>query len=170
MSNEAESLYSMFASKPNIVGVDAVRDLNDLRNLLSKLTCLKRDLMSPGQTITAVKELGFATHMDIQPVADFTGRCFSKTIPEREVSIQFAKWRDFGLDLLKRLCTSTSMTEGESKQSERLFLTTWNDVQQVATGACLQGPPVDPYKMSRYDPVANTPKELQELRPYDGLY
>jgi hypothetical protein len=170
MSSEAEQLYSMFAQRQLTVGEEGSMDLNDLRNLLSKLTCFKRDLMSPGQTITAVKELGFATHMDIQPIADLTGRCFSKTIPEREISIQFIKWRDFGLSMIRRLCTASSMTESDVKSAEKLFLTTWNDVQDVAQTQCLKGPPVDPYTVSRYDPSANTPEDVKSLRPYDGLY
>jgi hypothetical protein len=167
---EAEQLYAMFSSRSVTVGEEGNTDLHDLRDLLSKLTCFKSDLMSPGQTITAVKELGFATHMDIQPVADLTGRCFAKLVPERDLSIQFEKWRDFGLDMIRRLCTASSMSELEASQAERLFFLVWNDVMGVAQGACLKGPPEGMFKTGPYDPVANTPDSIKELRPYDGLY
>jgi hypothetical protein len=180
VSVEAEQLYAMFSSRPVTVGeegpassdlgVQGNTDLRDLKDLLSKLTCFKSDLMSPGQTITAVKELGFATHMDIQPVADLTGRCFAKLVPERDLSIQFEKWRDFGLDMIRRLCTASSMSELEASQAERLFFLVWNDVMSVAQGACLKGPPEGMFKTGPYDPVANTPDSIKELRPYDGLY
>jgi hypothetical protein len=170
VSVEAEQLYAMFSSRPVTVGEEGNTDLRDLKDLLSKLTCFKADLMSPGQTITAVKELGFATHMDIQPVADLTGRCFAKLVPERDLSIQFEKWRDFGLDMIKRLCTASSMSELEVSQAERLFFLVWNDVMNIAQGMCIKGPPQGMFKTGPYDPVANTPDSIKELRPYDGLY
>ena len=183
VSVEAEQLYAIFSSRPVTVGEEGSAssdlglrsqqgntDLRDLKDLLSKLTCFKADLMSPGQTVTAVKELGFATHMDIQPVADLTGRCFAKLVPERDLSIQFEKWRDFGLDMIRRLCTASSMSELEASQAERLFFVVWNDVMNVAQGACIKGPPQGMFKSGPYDPVANTPDSIKELRPYDGLY
>jgi len=170
VSVEAEQLYAMFSSQSMTVGEEGNTDLRDLRDLLSKLTCFKADLMSPGQTVTAVKELGFATHMDIQPVADLTGRCFAKLVPERDLSIQFEKWRDFGLDMIRRLCTASSMSELKASQAERLFFLVWNDVMNVAQGACIKGPPEGMFKTGPYDPVANTPDSIKELRPYDGLY
>jgi hypothetical protein len=170
VSSEAEELYSLFSIKKLSVGEEGLMDLHDLRNLLSKLACFKSDLMSPGQTIMAVKELGFSTHTDIQPVADLTGRCFSKTIPERDLSIQFEKWRDSGIDLIRRLCTASSMSEQESSRAEKLFFTFWKDVQNVAQTSCLTGPPEAMYKTGPHEPAANIPEQLKDLRPYDGLY
>jgi hypothetical protein len=170
VSSEAEELYSFFLSKKNTLTENDSTDLNDLKNLLSKLTCLKSDLMSPGKTIMAVKELGFSTHMDIQPVADLTGRCFNKTIPEREISIQFQKWRDYGFELIRRLCTSKSITESEVKNAEQLFITVWKDVESVATSECIGKPPGDLYKTDRHGPSANVPEQLKDLREYDGYY
>ena len=170
VSSEAEELYSIFSSKEIVAGEEGATDLHDLRNLLSKLTCFKRDLMSPAQTVTAVKELGFATHMDIQPVADLTGRCFAKLLPERDLNIQIGKWSEFGMDMIRRLCTAQNLGEDERQNAERLLKFVINDVQGVAVGACIPPPPKDPAAGGRLDPAANTPKELVDLRPYDGLY
>jgi len=170
VSSEAEQLYALFSSKQFVAGEEGPTDLHDLRNLLSKLTCFKRDLMSPAQTITAVKELGFATHMDIQPVADLTGRCFSKILPERDLTIQISKWNDFGMDMIRRLCTAQNLSEGERQSAERLLTVLINDVQGVALNVCIPPPPKDPSAGGRLDPAANTPTELVSLRPYDGLY
>jgi hypothetical protein len=170
VSSEAEQLYALFSSKKLFVGEEGSKNLTDLKNLLSKLTCFKRDLMSPGKTITAIKELGFSTHMDIQQVADLTGRCFSKIVPERDLEIQFIKWRDFGMDVIRRLCTAGNISEAERTHAETLFSAVWKDVQSVAQGECISPPPKDPYVRSRLDPAANTPNQLQNLRPYDGYY
>lgn len=170
ISSEAEALFDMFYQRSIAVGTEGSTDLRDLRDLLSKMCCMKQDLMSPQNTITAVKELGFATHMDIQPVADLVGRCFSKTIPERDLSIQFIKWRDFGGDLIRRLCTATNMSDAEHSKAEQLFLAAWKDCYNVASIQCINGPPEGPYKNSPHEPAASTDEGDESLRPYDGYY
>jgi hypothetical protein len=170
MSSEASELLGLFIAKAPTVGEEGKTDLRDLRDILSKMCCMKQDLMSPAQTLTAAKELGFSTHQDIQPVADLTARCFTKTIPERDLSVQFIKWRDAGLDLIRRLCTSSQMTEKESQLAEKLFTTAWKDVNNVAETQCLQGPPKNMYLNSPHEPSARVPDDLEYLREYDGLY
>jgi hypothetical protein len=170
MSSEADQLYSIFASKSLTVGEEGQADLTDLKDLLSKMCCLKQDLMSPAQTITAVKELGFATHQDIQPVADLTGRCFSKTIPERDLSVQFIKWRNSAQDLVRRLCTASQMTEAETAKAEKLFAASWKDVYNVAQTNCLSGLPKGIYSAGPHDPAPSSDAIDGDLRPYDGLY
>ena len=168
MSSEAERLVALFASKQLDVGEEGQMDLHDLKAVLSKMLCMKQDLMAPQQTITAAKELGFATHMDIQPVADLTARCFSKTVPERDLSIQFGKWREFGLDMVRRLCTAGSLTEAESKEAEDLYVAVWKDAMDVALGACIGTIPSG--KVSPHDAAPRTPESLMELSEYEGYY
>jgi len=170
MSSEAEELLSMFTGRSLAIGEEGKVDIISLRELLSKMCCVKQDLMSPMQTLTAAKELGFATHTDIQPIADLTTRCFAKTIPERDLSIQFAKWRDFADAMIHRLCTASSMNEREVQKAEALFKTVWNDIYGVAKTQCLVGPPDGMYKRNPHDPVAKTPEDLVNLREYDGFY
>jgi len=171
VSSEAEQLYAMFANRSLAIGEEGSSDLHDLKNLLSKLTCFKSDLMSPGQTITAVKELGFATHMDIQPVADLTARCFSRILPERDLDIQITKWMDFGMDIIRRLCTAGNISEGERQQAESFLKVLVYDVDGIAKGVCIPPPPIDPGSAGgRLEPKPDTPVALEKLRPYDGLY
>ena len=168
MSSEAERLVALFASKQLDVGEEGQLDLHDLKSVLSKMLCMKQDLMAPQQTITAAKELGFATHMDIQPVADLTARCFSKTVPERDLSIQFGKWREFGLDMVRRLCTAGSLSEAESKEAEDLYVAVWKDAMDVALGSCIGTIPSG--KVSPHDAAPRTPESIMDLQSYDGYY
>jgi hypothetical protein len=168
MSSEAQELISMFQSRQLNVGEEGQQDLHDLKSVLSKMLCMKQDLMAPQHTITASKELGFATHMDIQPVADMTARCFTKTIPERDLDIQYAKWRDFGLNMIRRLCTAGSFSEGDVQKAEKLFLTAWQDALDVAHIQCLKTATDD--KLSSYDIHPRTPENVMNLRDYDGYY
>jgi hypothetical protein len=171
-SSEAEELMAFFEGRTLKGTEEGNENMRDLRDLLSKLCCLKADLMAPQQLIAAVKELGFATHMDIQPVADLTARCFSKTIPIRDLDIQFAKWKDFGLDMIRRLCTATETTEQETQNAERLFLAAWNDVYDVSRTSCIASIPEGQgaFKGSPRDPKPSVDEGDDELRPYDGYY
>jgi hypothetical protein len=168
MSSEAEELVSMFSSRPLNVGEEGQMDLHDLKAVLSKMLCMKRDLMSPQHTITAVKELGFATHMDIQPVADLTARCFTKTVPDRDLDIQYEKWRDFGLKMVKRLCTAGNFSEAEVQHAEKLLLAAWKDSYDVASVQCLKT--ITDEKISPRDVAPHTPEDIKDLREYDGYY
>jgi hypothetical protein len=168
MSSEAEALVAMFANRQLNVGEEGQTDFRDLKAVLSKMLCMKSDLMAPQHTITAVKELGFATHMDIQPVADLTARCFTKTIPERDLSIQYIKWREFGLDMVRRLCTAGQFTEAEVQQAEGLFLAAWKDAYDVASIQCLKTATDD--KLSPHDAAPRVPENIKDLREYDGYY
>jgi hypothetical protein len=170
MSSEAEELFSMFNGRSLSIGEEGKVDLISLRELLSKMCCMKQDLMSPAQTLTAAKELGFATHTDIQPIADLTTRCFAKTIPERDLSIQFAKWRDFANAMIHRLCTASNMSEKDVQKAESLFKNVWDNTYDVAKTQCLVGPPDKMYQRNPHDPEAKTPEELVNLREYDGYY
>ena len=168
MSSEAEKLYSMFLKK-SVKGFEGGGDdLRELKMLLSKLCCFKQDLMAPQQTITAVKELGFVTQQDIQPIGDLTGRCFSKTIPERELSLQVIKWRDAGKVLVHRLCTEANLSENQVKNAEALLASVINDVEDVSRTQCLGTIPKE--SKGRFDPEPVTTKNVDDLRKYDGLY
>jgi hypothetical protein len=169
-SSEAQALLAMFQNRPLGATEEGKMDLRDLRNLLSRLTCMKEDLMAPQHLIAATKELGFATHMDIQPVADLIGRCFSKTVPERDLTIQFDKWNAFGKDMIRRLCTAGNYTEAEVVHAEKLLGAVIRDVQDVANTTCIT--PVDDrtYGSSPRDPKPSADEGDDELRPYDGYY
>ena len=168
MSSEAEKLYSMFYKKSVKDSEEGSDDMRDLKMLLSKLCCFKQDLMAPQQTITAVKELGFVTQQDIQPIGDLTGRCFSKTIPECDLSLQITKWRDAGMLLLHRLCTEGDLSESQVKTAEKLFGTLINDIEDVSRTQCLGKITKD--MNGRFDPEPVTTKDVDTLHKYDGLY
>jgi len=168
MSSEAEKLYSMFLTKKLKKAEEGEDDLRELRNLLSKLCCFKQDLMSPVQTITAVRSIEFNTKQDIQSLGDLTGRCFSKTIPERDLSLQIIKWRDSGLLLIHRLCTESGLSEGQVRSAEQLYGRFINDIEDVAGAKCIGTLPKE--VNGRFDPKPSTTPDLVGLRNYDGLY
>ena len=164
---DGEALYSMFIGRDLSSTEDGKKDLADLRNLLAKLACMKRDLLSPSGTLSAEKELQFCTYSDIQPSTETTSRCLSKQIPERDLEIQFEKWSIYGVDLLKRLCTDTKMEEGEVVSTENRLTNIISDVYSIAKVKCLTGPPIE-NDCSPRDPAKYASPETKNLSAYSG--
>jgi hypothetical protein len=170
MSSEASQLYSIFSDRNLSIGEEGSTDLYDLKQLLSKLCCMKQDIMGLENNISAVKELQFNTYQDIQPVADMTARCFRSSVPERELSIQFDKWHKSGKDTIRRLCTAGNISESEHSTADTLLNTVIKDAYEVARLRCVSAP-VDPkFKTGPHDPAPRTPETTTLLRDYDGLY
>lgn len=117
---------------------EGAADFSELQLILSKLACLKKDLMSPSGIIEATRYQPYETAHDIEPVAEITATCLNHTIASRDLDIAFGKWRDRGNELIRRLCTASGLKEAEVRYVESNFKSAWEDVYQVAKGRCLQ--------------------------------
>jgi hypothetical protein len=140
-SAESAQLVDMFVDKnPRFEeGPDALRELTIL---MGKLACFKKDLVSPSYIVSATRNQPYTTAHDIEPIAETTGRCFSKTISPRDLTISLDKWNKRGESLVKKLCTAYSLGQKEVEQAQGLFRYVIRDVSDVARGACLQGEPM----------------------------
>lgn len=140
-SAESAQLIDMFIDKnPRFEeGPDALRELTIL---MGKLACFKKDLVSPSYIVSATRNQPYTTSHDIEPISETTGRCFSKTISPRDLSISMDKWNDRGEMLVKKLCTTYSLSQKEVEQAQGLFRYVIRDVSDVARSSCLQGQPM----------------------------
>jgi hypothetical protein len=147
---------------------NASGDYAELELLLSKMACLKKDLMAPGTQVDATRYQAFETAHDRIAVAELCGLCMSKNIPVRDLDIIFATWRDRGNDLIKRLCTEGNLKENELQMVQSLFKKAFEDTYDIATSRCLQ---TDFSKQNGGhvlgDVGAYESPEMQELRSYD---
>lgn len=164
---DGEKLFSLFVGRDLSNTEDGKKDLDNLRNLLAKLACMKRDLLSPSGLISAEKELQFCTYSDIQPSQETTSRCLSKQIPERDLEIQFEKWRQYGTDLIYRLCTAAKLSEQEVVQAERLFDSAHKDVFEISKVKCLTGKPIGA-EPGPHEPGKYMPNDIKNLSEYEG--
>jgi hypothetical protein len=150
-------------------GFNASGDYKELELILSKMACLKKDLMAPGTQVDSTRYQAFETAHDRVAVAELCGLCLSKNISSRDLDISFATWRDRGNDLLRRLCTAANLKDAELKTAEMLFKKAHEDVYSIATSRCLKGDnAVDgdsEGEVSAYDAPA-----AQELGPYNYTY
>ena len=146
-------------------------DYREFQLILSKLGCLKKDLMSPSGIVEATRYQAFETAHDRINVAEVCAMCLSKTIPSRDLDIIFATWRDRGKVLLRKLCTEAQLNEEQVKHLDALFHKAWSDVYEIAKSQCLK---TDFSKQNGgsigSDVGAYEPEDLKDLRTYTNKY
>ena len=170
-SSDAATLYSLFDRRIPSAGEGVGADnFAEFTQLLSKLTCLKKDLMSPNGIVDATKYPDFSTHSDIEQVSETAARCFAKTIPPRDLALIFEKWQTRGKELLTHLCTAANLTTQEEKKAQVAFSALWADVYSVAKNQCLNSNAAA--KIAGQDqerePAPYAAPPLTESGPYKG--
>jgi hypothetical protein len=146
-------------------------DYEEFQVMLSKIGCLKKDLMSPSGIVQATLYQPYANSHDREAVAEVAAMCLAKTIPERDLDIVFGTWRDRGNVLIRRLCTIANLTEAEAKKAEELFGSAWRDVYDVAKGRCLVSPSEAMYAAgSPHDAQPSMTANVEDLAEYKGYY
>ena len=150
---------------------DKGENYDELQLILSKLGCLKKDLMSPSGIVEATRYQTFEAHHDRINVAEVCASCLNQTIAPRDLDIIFATWRDRGAVLLRRLCTEAQLTEKQSTTLEGLYKKAWEDVYEIAKSRCLK---TDFSKQhggaTGGDVGAYEPENLKDLRAYTNKY
>lgn len=147
-------------------------DYKEMELILSKLGCLKKDLLSPSGIVEATRYQTFDTAHDRINVAELCGMCLNQTIASRDLDISFATWRDRGRVLLRRLCTEAQLSEAEVVKVEKLFAKCWEDVYDISKSRCLK----TDFSMqnggstSGGDVGAYEPENLKDRRTYDYKY
>ena len=167
-SSDAIAVLDMFASRNSSTG-EGSADLSEFKEILSKLCCMKHDLMSTSQIVKSMMTLPYNNAHDRENPADTVARCFTKSMPPRDLDITFGTWKQRGLILLSRLCTSYSLSSGESERATKYFTNVWTDVFDIAKNSCF-APPSAPEYGSPRDPRGFTPESVQELGTYTGYY
>jgi hypothetical protein len=167
-SAEGAELIAMFGTPSTTE--DGSDDLRELIQIVSKLSCFKKDLVSPSHIVEATRYQNYATSHDIEPIAETTGRCFAKTISPRDLELAFDKWTARGIALVERNCTSFRLTGEQYDRAKTLFNTLIRDVKDIARGACLQGEPSIAGKPGPRDPHPFESPSFAELGEYKGYY
>lgn len=168
-SSDSARVYEIVSSKPQTTE-EGPDDLREFTLILSKTSCLKKDLLSQSGFVEATRYQVYSTAHDVEPVAETTARCLAKTIPERDLDISLDKWNTRGKLLLKRLCTSVKLSDSEITEANRLFKKHMDDVIDVAKSMCLKGDVEIAGTPGPHDVSGYVPPKLDELREYKGYY
>lgn len=166
-SSFVTNLADLFSSK-NSTTEEGEADLNEFNLILSKLCCLKKDLMSTNRVVSATLNIPFVTAHDREYIGDTIGRCFSSSLPPRDLDIIFFTWRDRGLTLLDKLCTSYDLTDSEGKAADEDFMSVWSDSYDVARTVCI--PCKKAEDSSPRDPKGFVDESIRNLAGYFGYY
>jgi len=146
-------------------------DYKEMELLLSKMACLKKDLMSPSGIVEATRYQAFETAHDRVAVAELCGMCLSQNISARDLDIIFATWRDRGQVLIGKLCTETHLKEAEAVAVEQLFKAAYEEVYQVATSRCLKmDVSLQNGGATGGDVSGYMPEHLKDAREYTNKY
>ena len=148
-------------------GSAAASDYKELELLLSKMACLKKDLLSPSGIVEATRYQAFETSHDRIAVAELCGMCLSHNVPSRDLDIIFATWRDRGIVLLLKLCTEANLKDNEVVVLEKLFKKAYDDVYDIATSRCLK---TDVNKSDDGDVSGYFPENLKVAKEYTNKY
>jgi hypothetical protein len=165
-SSESAALISFFMDKGVSGTEEGPSDLEELSQILSKMACLQKDLVSPSHIVDATRSLPMATTHDRQPVADIAARCFNKTIPQRDLEISLDTWKDRGILLLRRLCVSANLSSSDINNVEDLFKKASKQCRDILRQQCLAGEPTIAGVQTPRQAVDYTPPELADLSPY----
>lgn len=166
--NGAAQILDKLSSGRGMTTEEGPPDYAELEIILSKLACLKKDLMSPSGIVEATRYQPFETAHDREPIAEVTATCLNHTIPARDLDIIMGTFRDRGMFLLRRLCTSANLKEAEATHLENVFKGVWKDVYEVAKGRCIATP--GEKKAMGHEEQPYEPPALTDLRAYDGYY
>ena len=165
-SAEAIALAEMFYGRSTTE--EGVPDLVELKIILSKMCCMKHDLMSVSQVVQASMNLPYSNTHDRENPADTVARCFTKGIPPRDLDITFTTWKNRAIILINRLCTSYNLTPVETEEATDYFMRCWSDCFDVAKTVCLTDNRIS--TGSPRDPKGLMPETVKDLGPYNGYY
>ena len=151
-----------------VMGAEGSADYDEFQLILSKLGCLKKDLMSPSGIVEATRYQPYATSHDREPVAEVAATCLNRTIPRRDLDIVFKTWLDRAKVLLKRLCTLTNLKEKEVQRCDALLQSAYADVYSVAIGRCIITP--GEQEAAAHDAQPNDDPYASSQREYKGYF
>jgi len=166
---EASRLLEMLMSRVNTTPtlMDSRADYKELELILSKMACLKKDLLSTSGQVDATRFQAFETAHDRISVAELAGLCMSQNISKRDLDISFGTWHDRGMLLLRKLCTEVHLNEKEVIDAETLFKKCHDEVYNVSQSRCIK----PDFNINGLGDVAPAePPKNKNLRSYDYTY
>ena len=164
---EASELLGLISGRVSGYPSEGSDDYREFTLILSKLACLKKDLLSPSGIVEATRHKAYETAHDRIPVAELCGMCLNQTVGARDLDISFATWRDRANVLMRKLCTEANLSESDVVKVEKLFVALYDDVYHLSTSKCLK---TDVSKQNSGDVSGYLPENLVNRREYEYKY
>ena len=164
-TSELAELIAFFSGRKDTTE-EGEDDLREMTLLCSKLSAFKKDIVGVARVVNATASLPYSTAHDIESVAETTARCFSKTIPERDLNLIIDKWGSRGEVLLRRLCTEYEISPHDNTRLVVSFKKAINDLANLVKGQCFASPMEEQGRaLGGYESPA-----LKDLGTYKGYF
>ena len=164
---EASELLGLISGRVSGYPSEGSADYREFVLILSKMACLKKDLLSPSGIVEATRHQAYETAHDRVPVAELCGMCLNQTVGARDLDISFSTWRDRANVLIRKLCTEANLSESDVVKVEKLFTVIYDDVYHLSTSKCLK---TDVSKQNSGDVSGYLPENLVNRREYEYKY
>lgn len=99
---EAQNLLSQVNSVV-VKNPENVQAFGELQLIVSKFLCMDADITGQGAGVYSTYSLPFNTNHDMEPVANFVGRCLSNAVKQRDIVLTLDKLEKRGAELIKGL-------------------------------------------------------------------
>ena len=166
----ASELLGMLSGRVSGYPSEGSADYREFALILSKLACLKQDLLSPSGIVEATRHQAFESAHDRVAVAELCGMCMNQTVGARDLDISFSTWRDRANVLIRKLCTEASLSEMEAVKAEKLFTTLYDDVYHLSISKCLKTDIIAQNDGKGGDVSGYLPENLVNRREYEYKY
>jgi len=102
---DAQILLSIFpcCDDPSKAPTDDATDREELKLILTKLTCLDSDVTNNGVTGYRSMSLQFNTNHDFEPLGNFVGRCLNNGTREKDLTLVMDKYDTRGKTLINQI-------------------------------------------------------------------
>jgi hypothetical protein len=159
---ESQALLAQLYSKSSSNSA-AGEAYEEFKLILQKLLCIDADITGAGAGIYSTYQLPYATAHDIEPAANFVGRCVRNAVRERDVAMVLDKFESRGNVLLKTICS------GDSAAVNTNIATFNRIVKRIGasiTSKCLMEKANMDVPAGPRDPGYYTPNSVEELSEY----
>jgi len=146
---------------------EGIQWVDEFRLILTKLLCIDADITGSGSGVYSTVDLKFNTFHDMEPVANFVGRCLKRSLKERDIKLTLEKLETRGAELLKG-------STGVEKAQRDVWVSSLHNIatrtSQAIRRVCLTpiaslDRPAGPRDPGFYD----TAKGLSKPAPYEEL-
>jgi hypothetical protein len=151
-------LYSK--SSPNTQAGEAYAEF---KLIIQKLLCIDADVTGMGAGAYSTYQLPYVTAHDIEPAANFVGRCVRNAVRERDVYMVLEKFESRGNVLLKTICGGDS---GAANTHMAAFNRIVKRIGASITARCLSEKANMDVPAGPRDPGYYTPNNVENLQEY----
>ncbi len=161
---EAQELIGLFgAVRAEPPASEKAMALAELTLIVQKLLCIDADVTGMGMGPYSTFALPYATAHDIEPVANFVGRCIRNAVRSNDVEQLIQKLEGRGNELLEVLVAKDAAVAALAKQKFRSIVL--RSSRNIAD-ACLRAKASMDVPAGPRDPGYYEPAAVQQLRPY----